>query len=216
MNDELLFRIIFFALWIVYIAYLTGKEYYAREEPATRFSIRKHLREASKREGKVRIVARALLTPFWISGFILYAVYPDWMTLFTIPLPVWLRWIAVGLSLATIPLIVWAYRTLGKQWTAPKLLLRKEHTLVTNGPYRYVRHPMYASGFTFMIALAVATANWLVVLPMIAGTALLYAQVGREEAMLIERFGDDYRAYMKRTGRFLPRFQNLDRYPRID
>jgi len=63
-NDELLFRIIFFALWIVYVAYLTGKEYYAREEPATRFSIRKHLREASKREGRVRIVARALLRPF--------------------------------------------------------------------------------------------------------------------------------------------------------
>jgi len=138
------------------------------------------------------------------------------MTLFTIPLPVWLRWVAVGLSVATIPLIVWAYSTLGKQWTAPRLLLRKEHTLVMTGPYRYVRHPMYAAGFTFMIALAVATANWLVVLPMIAGTALLYAQIGREEAMLIDRFGEDYRAYMKRTGRFLPRFQNLDRHSRID
>ncbi len=209
MSDELLFRIVFFALWIVYIAYLTGKEYYTREESATRFSIRKHLREASKREGKVRIVARAVLTPFWISGFILYAIYPDWMTFLTIPLPVRLRWVAVGLSIATIPLIVWAYRTLGKQWTPPKLLLRKQHTLVTSGPYRYVRHPIYAASFTFMIALAVATANWLVLLPMIVGTALLYAQVGREEAMLIERFGDDYRAYMKRTGRFLPRFQNL-------
>jgi len=211
-NDELLFRVIFFALWIVYIAYLTGKEYYAREEPATRFSIRRHLREASKREGKVRIVARALLTPFWISGFILYAVYPGWMALFTIPLPVWLRWVAVGLSLATIPLIIWAYRALGKQWTAPKLLLRKEHTLVTSGPYRYVRHPMYAAGFTFIIALAMATANWLVVLPMIAGTALLYAQIGKEEAMLIERFGDDYRAYMKRTARLLPRFRGSNRH----
>lgn len=206
MNDELLFRMIFFALWIVYIAYLTYKEYTTREEPATRFSLRKHLQDAFKREGKGRIIARAVLTPFWVCGYILYAIYPDWMAMFTIPLPLRLRWSAVGLSIATIPLLGWAYRALGKEWTPPKLLLKKRHTLVTNGPYRYVRHPMYTAGLTFMMALAVSTANWLVVLPMIAGTALLYAQIGREEAMLIERFGDDYHAYMKRTRRFLPRF----------
>jgi protein-S-isoprenylcysteine O-methyltransferase Ste14 len=87
------------------------------------------------------------------------------------------------------------------------LLLRKEQILVTSGPYHYVRHPIYTAGFTFMVTLAFATANWLVLLPMLAGTALLYSQVGREEAMLIGRFGDEYREYMKRTPRFIPRFR---------
>jgi len=43
---------------------------------------------------------------------------------------------------------------------------------------------------------------------MAAGIVLLYARVGKEEAMMIERFSDEYRSYMKRTGRFLPRFKH--------
>lgn len=55
-----------------------------------------------------------------------------------------------------------------------------------------------------MIALALESANWLTAPPIIAGIPLLYARAGKEEAMLIERFGDEYRSYVKRTGRFLP------------
>ena len=67
MNGELLFRIIFLSLWIVFVAYIFNKQYYyTREESTSKFSMRKHLREVSKREGKVRIAARAVLTPFWI------------------------------------------------------------------------------------------------------------------------------------------------------
>jgi protein-S-isoprenylcysteine O-methyltransferase Ste14 len=58
-----------------------------------------------------------------------------------------------------------------------------------------------------MVTLAISTANWLVLVPMVAGTALLYAQVRSEEAILIDRFGDEYREYMKRTPRFLPRIK---------
>jgi protein-S-isoprenylcysteine O-methyltransferase Ste14 len=67
---------------------------------------------------------------------------------------------------------------------------------------------MYAAEATFMIAVALESANWLVALPMIAGTAALCARVRKEETMMIERFGDNYRAYMKRTGRFLPRIKH--------
>jgi protein-S-isoprenylcysteine O-methyltransferase Ste14 len=56
-----------------------------------------------------------------------------------------------------------------------------------------------------MITLAVATANWLVPLPMIARSVLIYAQVGMEEAILIDRFGDEHRQYTKQTPRFLPK-----------
>jgi protein-S-isoprenylcysteine O-methyltransferase Ste14 len=202
-NGDSLFRVLFFTMWIIFIGNALWKEYSTRES-ADKFSIGRHMKEATKREGKVRIIARAILAPFWFLGFVLYAAYPNWMTAFAIPLLEWFRWIMLAVSIVTVPFMMWGYHALGKAWTPPKLLLRKEHVLVRNGPYRYVRHPIYTAGLTFMITLAVATANWLVLLPMIAGSVLIYAQVGREEAILIDRFGDEYREYMKQTPRFLP------------
>jgi protein-S-isoprenylcysteine O-methyltransferase Ste14 len=206
LNGDTLFRVLFFIMWLVFIAYLLWKEYSTRES-TEKFSICRHVKQATQREGKARIIGRAILAPFWFLGFVVYAIYPDMMTTFSFPLPDWLRWVMVAVSIVTIPSMMWGYHALGKAWTPPKLLLRKEHVLVTSGPYHYVRHPIYAAGFTFMVTLAMATANWLVLLPMLAGTALLYAQVGREEAILIDRFGDEYRQYMKRTRRFLPRLE---------
>lgn len=185
MDSDSAFRVLFFTMWLVFIAYLLWKEYSTRGS-ADKFSVSRHMKEATQREGKPRIIARAILAPFWFFGFVVYAIYPDWMTVFSIPLPDWFRWIMVGASIMTIPFMMWGYHTLGKAWTPPKLLLRKEHVLVISGPYSHVRHPIYTAGFTFMITLATATANWLVILPMVAGTALLYAQVGREETILID------------------------------
>jgi protein-S-isoprenylcysteine O-methyltransferase Ste14 len=206
LNGDTLFRVLFFIMWLVFIAYLLWKEYSTRGS-TDKFSISRHMEQAARREGKARIAARAILAPFWFLGFVLYAIYPDWMAAFSIPLPDLLRWIMVAASIATIPFMMWGYRTLGKAWTPPKLLLGREHVLVTSGPYHYIRHPIYTAGFTFMVTLAISTANWLVLVPMVAGTALLCAQVRREEAILIDRFGDEYREYMKRTPRFLPRIK---------
>ncbi len=59
-----------------------------------------------------------------------------------------------------------------------------------------------------MVATAVESANWLVAPAVTAGILLFYARVGKEEAMMLERFGNQYRAYMKTAGRFLPRLWN--------
>jgi protein-S-isoprenylcysteine O-methyltransferase Ste14 len=208
MNGDLPFRVVFFAAWIIFIDYFLCREYTTRES-SERFSIVRHMEQATRREGRARIIARAILAPFWLLGFVLYAAYPNWMTTFTIPLPEWFRWIMLAVSIVTVPFMMWGYHTLGKAWTPPKLLLRKEHVLVRNGPYRYVRHPIYTAALTFMITLALATANWLILLPMIAGSVLIYAQVGREEAILIDRFGNEYREYMNQTPRIIPKFRNL-------
>ncbi len=208
MNSELSFRIIFLTFWIALTAimlYYTGKT----RKPGVKFSIRErlfyaNLKEASRREGKLNLVLRAALSPFWVAAVALYLIYPDWMTHYTIPLPIWLRWTGVSVSIISLPLLAWAQHTLGKEY-ARILRVRKEQTLVTSGPYRWIRHPMYTAGSVFMIGLAVESANWLVAPPTLAGIVLLCARAWREENMLIERFGDKYRAYMKRTGRFLPR-----------
>ena len=69
-----------------------------------------------------------------------------------------------------------------------------------------MRHPMYTAIFTVAVAICLLTANWLIILltipVQIAGYVL---RVPREEAMMLESFGEEYRAYMRRTGHFLPR-----------
>jgi protein-S-isoprenylcysteine O-methyltransferase Ste14 len=135
---------------------------------------------------------------------ILYAVNPTWLNLFTAPFPVWSRWIGVGLSVVGLLLLIWVHHNLGRQWST-NLQLRENHTFITNGPYRWVRHPMYTALFSFFIGLSLISASWLIVLLVVASIFVLYTRIGKEEAMMIERFGDEYRAYMQRTGRFFPR-----------
>ena len=77
--------------------------------------------------------------------------------------------------------------------------------LVTDGPYRWIRHPMYTAFYVLHIAVFFLTANWFIGLTWLAGlTIIIVLRVKREEAMLLARFGDKYNSYMERTGRFLP------------
>jgi protein-S-isoprenylcysteine O-methyltransferase Ste14 len=129
----------------------------------------------------------------------------------SIPMPDWFRLIMVSIGALSILWTLWGWRTLGKNWVHcldPSKFHRKATTLVTSGPYHYVRHPMYLGAFTFLVAQALVAANWLILLPALATTMLFYVQIGKEEAMLIDRFGDEYREYMKRTPRFIPKLSH--------
>jgi protein-S-isoprenylcysteine O-methyltransferase Ste14 len=82
------------------------------------------------------------------------------------------------------------------------------HTLVTHGPYRFVRHPMNAVFPLVSIVLFLMSANWVLgagALILISTISVVRAPI--EEQQLLERFGEKYRAYMRRTGRFLPRLR---------
>jgi len=127
----------------------------------------------------------------------------------SISLPGWLRLIMVGVTALSIPFMLWANRTIGKNWVhalePSKYIQKKTDALVTNGPYRYVRNPIYLGSFTFIIALAFVASNWLLLLPALALVALIYTLISKEEATLLERFGDEYREYMKRTPCLIPK-----------
>jgi protein-S-isoprenylcysteine O-methyltransferase Ste14 len=137
-------------------------------------------------------------------GLFAYMVNPAWMTWSTMPVPVWLRWIGVALGALGGSLLVWTLRSIGKNLT-DTVVTRREHTLVTKGPYRWVRHPFYDAVALSVTANALVAANWFLLAGGILTLALIVLRTGREEARLIARFGDSYREYMGRTGRFLPR-----------
>ena len=133
---------------------------------------------------------------------------------FALPLPFWLRWVGFVLGLASLGLWTWTHVALGRFWSVP-LQLRADHRLVTSGPYSRVRHPMYSAILGWVASLALLVANWIAVILAVAGAIILVARVPREEKMMQERFGDEYREYMKRTGRFFPTWHTSRRADKI-
>jgi len=144
-----------------------------------------------------------VLIPFEVITLLIYFFFPRGLHWAALPLPVWLRWFGVGAAGAALPLMLWVHLCLGSNFS-PDLALRDEHALVTHGPYRWARHPMYTAFYMLHIGTALITANAFIALTWIGGLSLLVAmRLRREEAMMLERFGDQYRHYMQRTGRFL-------------
>lgn len=208
-TNELLFRVLFSILLVIFIANITWVRYPLRE-PKSEPSID----QAARHERRLHTVALALFgTIPWFGGIVLYIITPSWIMFLSIPLPDWFRLIMVGVTALSIPLVLWAYRTLGKNWVhaldPSKFLYRERETLVTSGPYRYVRNPIYSGCFVFIVALGLVAANWLLLLPAFVFIAMIYGQIPREELMLIDRFGEEYREYMNRTPRIIPKFRNL-------
>ena len=204
--SESLFRVFFSTLWLVFLANLTWVRYSLRE-PKGESSID----QTARHEGRLHIVALALFAPFWFGGIVFYAILPSWMMFLSFTLPDWFRLIMVGMAALSIPFTLWGYRTLGRNWVhaldPSKFRQRKSETLVTGGPYRYVRNPIYLGAFTFILALGFGAANWLLILPALGLVVIIYAQIGKEELMLIDRFGDEYREYVKQTPRLIPKFR---------
>jgi protein-S-isoprenylcysteine O-methyltransferase Ste14 len=140
----------------------------------------------------------------WFIGGIVWMIDPSLMAWASVPLPRWLRWCGFILIAVWGILFVWTFQTLGKNLT-DTVVTRKEHTLVTTGPYRYVRHPFYLSFLIAIIGGSMVTANWYLFLTSLLPFAFLAVRTRIEEEKLVERFGDDYRDYMAKTGRFVPR-----------
>ena len=102
-------------------------------------------------------------------------------------------------------MIYWLFTSIGTGIT-PVSATRKEHKLVTHGIYRWVRHPLYTVGSSLYISFGLMADNWFIILLAVLTFIVMAIRTPKEEANLIEKFGDEYREYMKRTGRFLPKF----------
>ena len=121
----------------------------------------------------------------------------------SLPFPAWLRWTGAAIGAITPLLLLWTLRSLGPNLT-DTVVTRQAHTLVTRGPYRWVRHPFYDCMALFTLSLGLMSANWFVLAAGVAVFGLLAARSRTEELKLLERFGEPYRSYRASTGRFLP------------
>jgi len=97
-----------------------------------------------------------------------------------------------------------SHSDLGTYWSVT-LELRENHRLITQGVYRYVRHPMYAALFLYSIGQALVVPNWVAGPSYLVAFGILFAlRIRAEERMMLETFGDEYAAYMARTRRLVP------------
>ena len=198
-------RILLIVLWSALVAI---RLYYIRLGGA--FSREERRTSTWKREGVALPAIRLLLLP-WFAVVVLYLVSPERLARFQLDLPGALRWLGAALWVLSLVLLLWVHRALGRNFSG-LLRTRADHELVTWGPYRWVRHPMYPTFLLLSAGMLLLTGHWLLGAPPFVGVALVMAlRTPREEAMLIERFGDEYRVYAERVGRYLPRLFGTNR-----
>ncbi|MCL4301410.1 MAG: isoprenylcysteine carboxylmethyltransferase family protein [Anaerolineae bacterium] len=157
-------------------------------------------------EGMIIAVPRFLLLGASLAGMLVYSINPHLMKWSALPLPSWLRWFGFIVGLAALIILFWVLRSLGQNFSTT-LTLKKDQTLVTQGPYQWVRHPMYTAFVLLWVGYFLISTNWFIGLTGILGFVwAIVVRTPKEEQMMIERFGDEYIAYMKRTGPYLPRW----------
>lgn len=186
-------NVVFF---IGFIAYLAIRGKFARRVKGNELTVR-----------RVDLLEKGLLG-FTIAGSTLPVVlylFTPWLAFADYRLPMWAPWCGVAVMLVALWLFWRSHADLGLNWSVT-LEIRKEHQLIQNGVYRSIRHPMYAAIWLFSLAQALLLANWLAGWAALVVFAPMYfLRTPREERMMGEVFGTEYRDYMARTGRLWPR-----------
>jgi protein-S-isoprenylcysteine O-methyltransferase Ste14 len=157
------------------------------------------------RETRLLFIVRVLWVYAIIAAILLYILIPDSLKWGELHLSNTLRIFGIVTGIASDLLVVWILVSLGKNISAA-LKIRENQRLVTEGPYRYVRHPLYSAGIPLFFSIALISANWF--LGLIGIGFQLFVMLVRtpmEEKMLLEHFGEEYRSYMKKTGAYFPR-----------
>jgi protein-S-isoprenylcysteine O-methyltransferase Ste14 len=195
METETILRIIVPTL---IIAFAMHRGYYVRKHGQEQNTLKK------REEGLASKIA-SLLGLIGFIAVIVYVINPAWLAWASLPFPLWLRWTGVGIALFGFALLQWSQYTLGKNWSdTPRMI--QEQSLVTHGPYQFIRHPIYTAFLLILGSSLLISANWLIGFAWIGMTILeVVSRISFEENLMLEYFGEEYREYMGRTGRLLPK-----------
>ncbi len=199
MENETVFRIL---LPCLIVSFMLHRGYYVRNHTKP---------DAATVRQREEGIASKLAGLLGMAGFlsrIAWVINPAWLSWTSFSLPAWARWTGLGSAILGFILLQWAQVTLANSWSdTPRMM--KEQTLITNGPYKWIRHPIYSAFLLILSSTLLISANWLVGLCWLGMTVIeVISRIGFEEALMIEYFGDRYRTYMKQTGRLLPRLIN--------
>lgn len=137
-------------------------------------------------------------------GVLVWLLNPAWMAWSAFVLSPTLRWCGVPCMALGAAVHLWGSHHLGRNLTIT-IGTRRDHTLITSGPYRWVRHPLYSGGMIESLGVALLVENGFVAIAAAAFWIVVVIRTAREEAILVETFGEAYRNYQGCTGPFIPR-----------
>ncbi|MEM9078883.1 MAG: protein-S-isoprenylcysteine O-methyltransferase [Bacteroidota bacterium] len=149
----------------------------------------------------------------WLLGFVLLGmslipmvyVLSPWLDFANYSLPLPINILGAILLIPTAFLFYRSHKDLGKNWSV-SLEIREEHSLVTKGVYKYVRHPMYTAIWLWVICQTLLLQNYIAGFSGILCFGLLYfIRVGKEERMMESQFGEQYKLYKQKTKRLIPK-----------
>jgi protein-S-isoprenylcysteine O-methyltransferase Ste14 len=171
------------ALWFVLVVYLTVSAIGVKQQT------KRHLWQSFGL--MFAIIAAFLLPHLPIFHFLNFA-----------PVNPILSSVGVILCAAGMVFLVWGRQYLGRNWSQT-VAVKKDHELVTSGPYRYVRHPMYAGGLLACVGSAIVAGGPWIFLLVILGTLFLWRVVA-EDKLMAQQFPSEYPDYKKRTKALIP------------
>jgi protein-S-isoprenylcysteine O-methyltransferase Ste14 len=192
-------NLVFLAGFVVYVTIRGVFERRTRsnEKVASRADVRERMLLAFVGVGSLLIPILYLFTP--------------WLRFADYRLPAFAPWCGAVVMVAALWLFWRAHADLAQNWSVT-LEVRKGHQLIRNGVYRSIRHPMYAAIWLWDLAQGLLLQNWLAGWSAAVTFAVMYLiRTPREEQMMCEFFGQEYRDYMQQTGRLFPRLTSKTR-----
>jgi len=160
--------------------------------------------ERMKREGYL-LSTLMVLWFFFAQVFPMIYAFTHWITPFNYDLPLWAGYLGTGLFIILILLLWRAHFDLNRNWSAV-VQIKEKQALVTDGIYHFIRHPIYTAHILWGIAQVLLIHNWLAGFSgFILIVLIMILRIPKEERLLIQQFGNDYRKYMLKTGALLPR-----------
>ncbi len=128
-----------------------------------------------------------------------------WLTGRVLPSSQWKIWCALGAALTLLGMLcaLWARICLGRNWSSVAAV-KDDHELVTGGPYRWVRHPIYAGLTLGFVGTAVAIGQWRGVLALALSLIAIAQRILVEERFMRQQFGTVYDVYAQRVRALVP------------
>ncbi len=176
-------------------------------EMVIRAPLNKKRKEEKISEQRVSQQEKLILFLLLIGMMILPLIYSatSWLDFANYNLPPWAGYLGALIMLSALFVFWRSHADLGLNWS-PSLEIRDKHELITRGIYGVIRHPMYASQWLWVLAQPLLLQNWLVgFINLLVFIPFYLLRVQAEEKMMIDRFGEQYKTYMTKTGRVVPK-----------
>ena len=192
-----------FIYCILFSIYSLIRIYFVNKRNKSKNKLIKSSKNNTMERIKVIIAGVGMIFIPLISAFTPYFDY------FKIQIPKLLLNLSIILLILNIIYFYIIHKQLGENWS-PILEIKEKHKLIKTGVYKYVRHPMYSQSWIWTLLQGVILSNYFVeICGIVCWGYLYFTRVGPEEQLMIEEFGDEYREYMKNTGRIIPKLNVL-------